>query len=52
MPDDDPGSLALSQYIDVVAYILQLNGFPEGEAELVADENALAAYTLAAPKGS
>lgn len=51
MPDDDPGSLALQQYIDVVAYILQLNGFPMGDAELAADENALASYRLASPKG-
>jgi polar amino acid transport system substrate-binding protein len=51
MPDDDPGSLPPQQYIDVVAYILQLNGFPTGDAELVADQKALAAYTLAASKG-
>lgn len=34
MPEDAPGSLTPSQYIDVVAYILRLNGFAAGAAEL------------------
>lgn len=37
MPEDAPGSLTPSQYIDVVAYILRLNGFPAGTAELEAE---------------
>ncbi|MGD8318908.1 MAG: hypothetical protein PVJ02_00590 [Gemmatimonadota bacterium] len=49
MPDDDPGSLAPQIYVDVVAYILQLNGFPAGGSELSGDEEAMAAYTLKAP---
>jgi len=34
MPEDDPGSLADQEYVDIVSYILQLNGFPAGSAEL------------------
>lgn len=34
MPADNPGSLMLSEYTNVVAYILSENGFPAGEAEL------------------
>ncbi|MDT8369465.1 MAG: hypothetical protein RQ745_09685 [Longimicrobiales bacterium] len=46
MPDDDPGSLTATQYLDVVSYILSLNGFPAGEVELVADEAYLNALTI------
>jgi polar amino acid transport system substrate-binding protein len=34
MPEDNPGSLKPQQYADVVAYFLELNGYPEGKAEL------------------
>lgn len=34
MPADNPGSLMLSEYTDVVAYILSENGFPAGDAML------------------
>lgn len=37
MPQDRPGSLTPQQYIDVVAYILQLNGIQPGERELPPD---------------
>jgi mono/diheme cytochrome c family protein len=37
MPDDDPGSLSLQEYADVVAYILQVNGYGPGDRELRAD---------------
>jgi mono/diheme cytochrome c family protein len=42
MPQDRPGSLTSQQYIDVVAYILQLNGIQPGTQELVADMAQLA----------
>ena len=42
MPDDDPGSLTPQQYVDVIAYILNLNGFPAGGAELEPGAPALA----------
>lgn len=34
MPNDDPGSLTKSQYIDVLAYILKKNGYPAGKTAL------------------
>jgi S-disulfanyl-L-cysteine oxidoreductase SoxD len=34
MPDDDPGSLTLQQYTDVVAYVLRQNHYPAGKTEL------------------
>lgn len=52
MPDDAPGSLPKQQYIDVVSYILQLNGFPAGTSELTAGAPAMSAVTLKAPSGS
>ena len=35
MPNNAPGSLSKAQYADVVAYILKINKYPAGEAELV-----------------
>jgi mono/diheme cytochrome c family protein len=37
MPQDRPGSLSPQRYVDVVAYILQLNGIQPGERELPPD---------------
>jgi len=34
MPEDEPGSLSDRQYIDIIAYILQLNEYPSGGVEL------------------
>jgi mono/diheme cytochrome c family protein len=51
MPEEDPGGLDPQQYADVVAFILSLNGFEAGEDELVADEEALRAYSLAGLEG-
>lgn len=31
MPQDDPGGLKPEEYIDVVAYVLQQNGYPAGD---------------------
>jgi len=36
MPEGDPGSLRPAEYAAVVAYLLQLNGYPAGEADLPA----------------
>lgn len=41
MPEDAPGSLSDRQYVDVVAYILELNGHAPGEGELPADRETL-----------
>lgn len=46
MPDGDPGSLPMQQYLDVTAYILELNGFPQGPAELPDEASRLAAIRI------
>jgi len=52
MPDDAPGSLERQQYVDVVSYILQLNGFPAGPSELTAEGPGMGGVTLGAPSGA
>ena len=37
MPDDNPGSLEEETYLDVVSYILRINGHTTGPSELAAD---------------
>ncbi len=37
MPDDNPGGLEPQMYLDVVAYILSMNGHEAGDSELSAD---------------
>ena len=34
MPKDNPASLKRKEYVDVLAYILSLNGMPAGDTEL------------------
>ena len=34
MPEDNPGSLKQNEYADILAYFLQLNAYPTGDAEL------------------
>lgn len=34
MPEDNPGGLSRRQYVDMLAYILELNGMPAGDREL------------------
>ena len=41
MPEDDPGSLTDTQYINLVAYLLEANGFPAGSADLTPDSKLL-----------
>jgi len=36
MPLGRPGSLSPGEYLDIVAYILQKNAYPEGQSELTA----------------
>ena len=36
MPEGDPGSLSPAEYAAVVAYLLQLYGYPAGDADLTA----------------
>ncbi len=51
MPQDNPGSLDTSEYVDVIAYMLQRSEFPAGSEELPADEDGLRAVTIQAEEG-
>ena len=46
MPNNAPGSLSKPQYADIVSYILKVNGYPSGEADLVPNATAMKAVTL------
>jgi len=46
MPNSAPGSLSKAQYADVVAYILKVNSYPAGAAELVPNAATMKAVTL------
>lgn len=41
MPKNDPGSLSEEEYVDVITYLLRLNGMPVGPEELPVDSVAL-----------
>lgn len=41
MPEDGPGRLTDEEYTDVVAYMLDANEYPSGDAELPADKAEL-----------
>ena len=41
MPKDDPGSLNARAYVDVIAYVLQVNKFPSGPKDLSLNTEAL-----------
>jgi hypothetical protein len=46
MPYNAPASLTKQQYADVLAYVLKVNGYPAGEAELVPSAAVLKHITL------
>lgn len=48
MPADNPGSLMLDEYTDVIAYILSENGFPAGDVKLDPD-NGMDAIKVLSP---
>lgn len=50
MPANEPGSLTPAKSADLVAYILKLNDFPTGEAELPSDMAALKQIAIAEKK--
>ena len=52
MPYGAPGTLTAQQYIDVVAFILQNNGFRAGSKELTADSAMLKSTALLPQRGS
>ena len=49
MPDDNPGGLPRQTYVDVMAYILELNGYPAGPDELPPDDEILGGFRLTPP---
>jgi mono/diheme cytochrome c family protein len=46
MPDDAPGSLPKTDYLQVVAYLLKLNGQPAGKEDLPAEVAALKKFKM------
>jgi mono/diheme cytochrome c family protein len=46
MPATNPGGLTDQAYVDLTAYLLQMNKFPEGAAELPPDAEALRAVLI------
>jgi mono/diheme cytochrome c family protein len=50
MPKTDPGSLAPEEYVDVVAYMLKINGAPAGKSELPVDDKALKKIRISMPR--
>jgi mono/diheme cytochrome c family protein len=53
MPQAKPGSLTPEQYAEIMAFILQRNGYPSGSTPLTVDSHDLGKIDLAsAPKGS
>jgi hypothetical protein len=41
MPNDDPGGLPKQQYVDIVAYLFRLNGYPPGVRALSSEDAVL-----------
>jgi len=50
MPSSAPGSLTPEQYADVMAYVLSVNKYPAGPAELPKDGAGLRDVKMSAPK--
>ncbi|HWI18060.1 MAG TPA: cytochrome c [Vicinamibacterales bacterium] len=46
MPEDNPGSLKQQEYADILAYFLQLNEYPTGDAELQPGAAPMAAIKI------
>jgi quinoprotein glucose dehydrogenase len=49
MPQTNPGSLPLKDYVDILAYMLSLNRYPAGDAKL-SDENGALDNIVIAPR--
>ena len=48
MPEANPGSLSQESYLSLVAYLLELNGYPEGEGQLPSDPAVLSGLAIVA----
>jgi len=51
MPDENPGTLTPEQYVDVTAYVLQLNKLPAGPVDFTGDSASASAVRLPLPSG-
>ena len=40
MPEDAPGSLSEKEVLDIIAYVIQTNGFPAGDKEIESAKRA------------
>jgi len=49
MPKNDPASLSQQEYVQVVAYLLKINGVPAGETELPPDTEVLKKFRIDMP---
>ena len=49
MPQDNPGKLSRAEDSDVIAFLLKLNGFPSGKAELPKDTPTLKLIKIEPP---
>jgi hypothetical protein len=49
MPDDDPESVSPAVKLQVVTYLLRLNGMPAGQDELPGDVDALKKIKIEIP---
>jgi cytochrome c len=47
MPLNNPASLAMQDYVDILAYMLSLNRYPAGDDPLPNDNDALETITIA-----
>lgn len=50
MPESNPGALPLSDYADILAYILSLSRYPAGDSRLEHEDGALDEITIAPRK--
>ena len=49
MPEADPGSLSRAEYAAIVAYLLQINNYPAGDADLPTNGRALGQLEIVSP---
>lgn len=49
MPKNEPGSLSVEEYADVLAYVLQMNRMPAGKSELPPDSTQLSSIRIESP---
>lgn len=49
MPQDNPGGLTRDEYADVLTYLFELNGFPQGDAEMKSEAAELDGITIDRP---